>query len=86
MPCLSCPVPIHHTGSAVAGAPGEDAGRHWHTVLGERPCRALPDDDLDYFLRRPQADPPAPARATPEPPGPVTAHALARAMAASFSR
>jgi hypothetical protein len=40
--------------AAPAAQPSADADRHGHTVLGERPCTALPDDDLDYFLRRPQ--------------------------------
>ncbi len=37
----------------------------WHTVREERAAAPLPDDDLDYFLRRPQAaavQPMAPAR------------------------
>ena len=80
------PVPLNHTGSAAPDAqPGCDAERHWHTVLGERPCSALPDDDLDYFLRRPQVA--ASAVALHAKWG-LTAHAAdptAHAMAAAFS-
>jgi hypothetical protein len=73
------PVPLNHAGSAAPDAqPGCDAERHWHTVLGERPCSALPDDDLDYFLRRPQVAAPAAAPAHEADP---TAHAMAAAFA-----
>lgn len=81
------PVPLNHTGSAAPDAqPGCDAERHWHTVLGERPCSALPDDDLDYFLRRPQVAASAVApHATCGPAAQAAAGPTALAMAAAFA-
>jgi hypothetical protein len=73
---------VKHPASAANDAqPLAGADRHWHTVLCERPCAALPGNDLDYFLRRPQVmarhgAPSAPI-AVPDP--------TARGLTASFA-
>lgn len=78
---------IKHTGSAVLETqPAAQAEPHWHTVLGERPRPSLPDDDLDYFLRRPQAPAShAALRAMSHPAPRATPHPAADAMAMAFA-
>ena len=75
---------VNHAGSGASDAErAAHADSHWHTVLTERPCTALPDGDLDYFLRRPHTAPTAAPAAVPA--VPAAPDLAARALAASFA-
>ena len=61
--------------------PSVDLELHWHNVRDDRPTLTQADDDLDYFLRRPQAvavppQAPVPARSLAD----TLTHGLARSL------